>query len=67
VCQYPHLTHSEHVIALHILGVLVIVLIVKFPEEIEGYNGVEIHHNRQQTHSQDQLMNTQLEKKDRNR
>lgn len=48
-------THSEHVIALHILGVAVIALVVELPEEVKGYNGVEIHNDRQEANCQDQL------------
>lgn len=48
-------THSQHVVALHVLGVLVVTLVVKLPEEVEGHDSVEIHDNRQQAHSQDQL------------
>ena len=60
VCQYASKTHSKHIIALHILGVLVVTLVVKLPEEVEGHNGVEIHDNRQQAHSQDQLTDTHV-------
>lgn len=55
-----HLTHSKHVIALHVLGVLVVTLIVKLPEEVEGHDSVEIHDHRQQAHSQDQLTDTHI-------
>lgn len=60
VCQYAHLTHSKHVIALHVLGVFVVTLVVKLSEEVEGHDSVEIHHNRQQAHSQDQLTDTHI-------
>lgn len=57
VCD-ANLTHSKHVIALHVLGVLVITLVVKLPEEVEGQNSVEIDDHCQQAHSQDQLTDT---------
>lgn len=60
VCQYSQLTHSKHVVALHVLGVLVITLVVKLPEEVECHDGVQIHHDRQQAHSQDQLTDTHI-------
>lgn len=48
-------THSKHIIALHFFSFLANAVFVKLSEEIEGYDGVEIHHDRQQTHSQHQL------------
>lgn len=47
--------HRKHVIALHVSGVLVLALVVKLPEEVEGQNSVEVDDNGQQPHSQDQL------------
>lgn len=55
-----NLTHGEHVVALHVSGVLVVTLVVKLPEEVEGHNSVEIHDNRQQAHSEHQLTNTHI-------
>lgn len=60
VSQNGNGTHSEHVVALHVLGVFIVTLVVKLPEEVEGHNSVEIHNNCQQTHSQDQLTNTHI-------
>lgn len=47
--------HRKHVIALHVPGFLVLALVVKLPEEVEGQNSVEVDDNGQQPHSQDQL------------
>ena len=58
MCQYANSTHSKHVIALHVLGVLVVTLVVELPEEVEGHDSVEIHNNRQQAYSQGQLTDT---------
>lgn len=55
-------THSKHVIALHVLGVHVVALVVKPPEEVEGQDSVEIDHDGQQANSQDQLSHTHTHK-----
>lgn len=47
--------YRKHVIALHVLSVLVFALVVKLPEEVKGQNSVEVHNHSQQPHSQDQL------------
>ncbi len=60
VSQNGNLTYSEHVVALHVLGVFIVTLVVKLPEEVEGHNSVEIHDNCQQADCQDQLTNTHI-------
>lgn len=61
MCLNVNVTHRKHIIALHVLGVLVITLVVKLPEEVEGQNSVEVDNNCQQAHSQDQLTQTDRE------
>lgn len=56
VSSYARITHCKHVVALHVFSFLVFAFLVKLPEEIKGYDGVEIHYNCQQTHSQHQLI-----------
>lgn len=51
-------THRQHVVALHVSGALVVALVVKFAEEVEGHHRVEIDHHSQETQSQDQLADT---------
>lgn len=49
------MTYGHHVVALHVRLVLVLALVVKFAEEIEGDDGVEIDDHGQQAHRHHQL------------
>lgn len=48
-------THCQHVITFHVWQLSIFTLVVKLPEEVEGYHRVEVHHHRQQADRQHQL------------
>lgn len=53
--KFRSFSHREHIVALHVSGVLVFTFVVKLPEEVKGQNSVEVDNNSQQPHGQDQL------------
>lgn len=52
------ITHSHHVVTLHVRLVLVLAHVVELAEEVEGDDGVEVHDHGQQPHRHHQLQHT---------